>query len=221
MKKRIPIALRKLLDNLYIENPNLFEVVFDDNSITLKDIDTDSNYSFIIETIEPNQSKVYAVSYNPSTVFQNKGIRTSGTLEAIKKHMNTWIELLIQSNVKSPIFDDPFIQQYYDELEPDFKILDKDANIKPYLREEQEKIIHILDNSKKTILELNENNKDTKEIIKIIDETKNTITISTKAQVVKRIKKIIAIATKIGLKVGKELFIDFTTELTKKLLLGF
>ena len=119
------------------------------------------------------------------------------------------------------MFDDNFEKIYYDDIGPNFGIIDNDAEINPFRIEQQKRIVAFLDKAEKVIREEKVGDKITKEeTIKLIQETRNTITVSTKKKVINNIRRIIAKGFKFGLQVGEKLLIDFTTELAKKLLIG-
>ena len=118
------------------------------------------------------------------------------------------------------MFDDNITQAYYDEIEPKFKIIDEDANYNPFSIEQQKRIVAFLNTAEKVLKDNPKQTSEIKESIELINETKNNINISTKTKVIKNIRKIVAKGFKIGLHVGEKLLIEFTTELTKKLLIG-
>uniref|UniRef100_UPI00404A5607 hypothetical protein n=1 Tax=Gelidibacter sp. TaxID=2018083 RepID=UPI00404A5607 len=226
MKKKIPIALRKLFDKYSRYNDNLFEIEIDDEPLlTFKDIELNSGYYFKVIKINSGSKSTsgkttYDLEYLP---FNDETIsmrEVSVVLDYIKEHFEKWINILLESNAESPLFDDNITQAYYDEIEPKFKIVDEDANYKPFSIEQQKRIVAFLNNAEKVLKDNPKQTPEIKESIDLINETKNNINISTKTKVIKNIRKIVAKGFKIGLKVGEKLLIEFTTELTKKLLIG-
>jgi|GEM_PF-4912883 hypothetical protein len=222
MKKTIPLAIRRVLEELSQDRRDLFIIEFEKGSvITFKDIDSISTFRFQLETINVTNSKTsYVINYNPSNEENLNPIRTGAELNQIKGHFEKWLSLLSEINKESPLFDDPITQSYYDELEPSFDIIDKDANYKTFSINQQKLIVHFL-NAAHTIIE-EQNNMDIEgeEVINLITETKKSLSKTTKKKVIKCIRLIIAKGFKIGLEIGEKLLIEFTTELTKKLLIG-
>jgi hypothetical protein len=221
MKNKIPIGLRKIIDEVYRNNENLFKLEFNENSIAkFLDSDNESDFFFEIKNINVenvNRNITYTVVYKPYNEETLELRTTAVTLSNFKDFFLKWKSLLIESNKVSPLFDDNFTQTYYDEIEPQFEILDDDAAYKPYTILQQKRIVEFLDNAEK-ILEQQKNNLDAKNTIELIENTKSTITKSTKKEVINNIRKIIAKGFKVGLKIGEKLLIEFTTELVKKLI---
>jgi hypothetical protein len=225
MKKKIPIGLRKILDTESSGYNEIFTTEFtNDCIIRFKDTYIDSDYFFEITKINLSQvlnDTSYTIKYKPSnelnTELGSHAVKLSGFRDYFKK----WKVLLIESNKESPMFDDYFTQTYFEELEPKFEILDEDASFKPYSIEQQKRITQFLENVEKIIKEQQQTDpKGVAETVSLITDTKANISKTTKKNVVRNIRKIIAKGFKIGLQVGEKLLIEFTTELAKKLLLG-
>lgn len=224
MKKKIPIGVRKALEEVAKNKNYLFYTEFkNDVVIILKDKETSSDFHFSILKINPptNAKESYNIEYKPCILETLESKNTNTTLEGLKNHFSNWIKLLEDYNEESPLFGDPILQTYYDELEPDFKILDDDADIKPYSIEQQKKIVLFLENASQIIHRQEPlQNNEIKEFIELVNETKENISKSTKRQVINKIRKIIAKGFKIGLQVGERLLIEFTAEVTKQMIMG-
>lgn len=222
MKKEIPIAIRKILEELAQNNNGYFKIEFEPNSvITFKDIDIKSNLFFKLERISLNNSgtTIYTIEYKPSNRENLNSYKNVITLDAFKGHFENWKNLFTEICQESPLFDDAIIQSYYDEIEPNFKIVDEDAEYKTYTINQQLIIVEFLNNAHKYISNLKIIDTDTRETLQLIENTKENISKTTKKQVVQNIRKIIATSFKIGLEVGQKLLIEFTTEFAKKMIL--
>jgi len=223
MKKMIPLELREAIDEFAMVNDNLFQVIIGDNPIVVfKDVDPDSNFCFQIDKVQLTDKgeTVYKFQFLPSGSGHMLEYRGLSKLEVVKAKLVMWRTLMVRANSPSPVFDDPFAQKYYDDIEPNFTILDEDADYSPYSIVNQEKIITFLERAKEILTEKADNDSDAAEAIEIIQETTEALSRSTKKQVVSKIRMIIAKGFKVGMNVGKALLIEFTTELAKKLLLG-
>lgn len=223
MKKKIPLGLRKILDEVNSQIDNLFSVGFaDDYIVKFNDKDSSSDFFFEVTKINPpaNNATSYAIKYKPYNE-ETLEVRTANvTLANFKNHFLIWKKLLIESNLESPLFDDTITQSYYDELEPQFEIIDEDANYKTFTIFQQKRIVIFLDVTNQIIEEQNNDTVDKNVIIKLIEETKNSISRTTKKEVLQKLRKIISLGFKMGLQVGEKLLIEFTTELTKKLIMN-
>lgn len=223
MKKNIPLGLRKILDDVNSQTDNLFSLEFSDDFI-LKFNDKDSLSDFFFEVTKintpPKGATTYTIRYKPYSE-ETLEVRTSNVaLASFRSHFLIWKNLLIESNLESPLFDDMITQSYYEELKPQFEIIDEDATYRPFSIIQQQKIIKFLDVTNQIIGEQKNDAVEKNVILKLIEETKNSISKTTKKEVFEKLRKIISLGFKMGLQVGEKLFIEFTTELTKKLILN-
>lgn len=222
MKKKIPLAVRKALEEIAEKAPELYNIEFPENSIVrFQDIDNSTGFHFDVINLEKKNGKTtYLTEYRPCSNEHMDRTVLNLPVASIKPHFEKWLKLLEELNKHSLLFDDNFSQKYFDDLEPNFTIIDEDSLTHPYSIDQQLRIVAFLD-SAKSILEQTDNlDSDTVETLKLVDETKNELSKSTKSQVVFKIRKIIAKGFKVGLQVGEKLLIEFTTELSKKLILG-
>ena len=224
MKKKIPIGLRKILDQEANDKNRLFRIEFGESPlIRFVDLDESSDFYFEIVKVIPasgNNKVLYRLKFLPYNEETLSPIETNVDLSNFRQNFTKWKNLLIEANKDSPFFDDEFEKTYFEEIEPQFKIIEEDAEIKPFSIEQQKMITAFLNKAEKTIKQSKDQTEDSKSTIEFIEKTKAEITKSTKKQVIKNIKTIIAKGFKIGLKVGEKLLVEFTAELAKKLLIG-
>lgn len=223
MKKNIPIAIRALIEEISDSGKNLCKAVFDENCVLLlKDSDKDSDYYFRIKTVIYDQSSGntnYDIDYKPCSEEHLNPKVTTQKIDGVKALFKTWKKLLEESNKPFFLFEDEITQSYYDELEPNFEIVDEDAPFKPFKIDQQKAIVIFLDKVKSIISEEVEQDSDLIETISLIEESKKSISKSTKKEVIQKIRRIIAKGFKMGLEVGGKLLIEFTTEFVKKMAL--
>jgi hypothetical protein len=143
------------------------------------------------------------------------------TLNGMKEWFSIWKKLVKEMGDFSPAFDDPIEQAYYDDLEVDFEIMDDDANTKPFNSEKQDIINKYLEDVKLRLNEQSFINEDEKnDTLLLIENTQNNLSRSTKKEVIKNIRKIIAKIYKIAMPLGKELLISFTSQVMLKQITG-
>ncbi len=221
MKKTVPILVRKALEKVLDENPTLIRAVFDEKAVVIfkEKYDFESPFYFKLIAVNVNDSgkTTYTVEYLPSNYENLKSRRHSNSLEGLNDDIKTWINLIIEYNKESIIFDDKITQKYYDDLEPQFTIIDKDADFAPYSFAQQEQLQKYLDFARQKIEAqvTPENKTEAEEIIKEITEAKDVISKSTKSENISRIRKIIAKAHKMKYDIGKELLIEFLADAAK------
>lgn len=225
MKKSIPLTLRKALEEAAANYKNLFTIESDENSLVIfkdKDINSDFHFSIIRANTETNNQRSYLVVYKPMNEDSLSMNKVNMSVNSIKLNLVAWLKIIQELNKESPIFDDPIVQSYYDELESVFEIIDEDADVKGYSISQQKNIIAFLSHITLTLKVYEEekgcNKDEIKEIIDLVEGTKETISKNTKREVSIKIRKIIAKAYKIGLVIGEKLLLDFSTEFAKKMI---
>lgn len=223
MKKKVPLAIRSYLDKVLAGNLNLIKAVIEkDTVVTFKEkSDPKSPFYFKVESVntKSNTKTSYTVSFVPSNRENFHPTRHAVHLDALQKNISTWLELLKEYNKESIIFEDTITQKYYEELEPEIRIIDEDAETAPFNFKQQEFVLSFLQKAK-NLIESNrneENEKEANEIVEDIQEAEKSVSKSTKSENVSRIRKIIAKAYKFRHDLGKELLIEFTADLIKLL----
>jgi len=209
MKKHIPFDLRQELDKVERKYPGLFKVEIRLSSTTaskpailLKEKnDPDSPFRFrIIGFTSP-----YRVLYNPA----DQESTAVATVESLPLHeivevIDHWAGLLEIYNSPSPMFDDPIIQSYYEEIESKFQILDEDAKTAPYKFSQQKALMQIFENIKKEV-DLAKKGDDDEEATAILNEiatAQENLGKETKWKVVERLRKIVAMCMQHGYDLG-------------------
>lgn len=222
MKKGIPLAIRKLLEKLITEKSKIFKTEFDEKFVfKLVDIDPDSDFYFLLEKqIFDKQNVSYVMEYKPSSDIHLNSLRIGGDFEKLKEHIDVWYNLVYEMNQSSIVFDDPIVQSYYDELEPQFEILEEDAEIVPFKIVQQRIVLTYLERATEIINQADISSEDKEDLNKSVQELKSTISKSTKKDVIKKVRKFIAKGLKFSYVLGEKLLIEFTTELAKKLITG-
>lgn len=221
MKKKIPLIVRQALEEMASELGENFIVEFEEGSVvTFLDRDIDSNFYFELKKISnKGQHTQYETTYRPSSDEHLDGRSVSLTTSNFKQHFTIWKDLVNAMSEPSILFDDVFTKKYYDELEPEFQIIDEDSEYAPFSLNQQERIIAFLDYVDEFAKSL-QDSQEKSDILSLSEKTNASISRLTKSQVIKNIRQIVAKGYKIGRDVGQKLLIDFTTELVKKLLQG-
>jgi len=227
MKRTIPLTLRKAIEEVAVNYKNLFTIESNESSlIILKDKEKDSDfyYKIVKANTETNNQSSYLVQYKPINEDSLSVNTQNMSIMSVKMTLTAWLKLIQETNKESPIFDDLIVQSYYDELESDFEILDEDADVNAYSIGQQRKIIEFLSHIAVTLqayeIEKGYDKNEIKEITDLVEETKETISRSTKREVFNKIRKVVAKTFKIGLEIGEKLLVEFSTEFAKKMITG-
>jgi hypothetical protein len=227
MKRKIPLSLRKAIEEVAVNYKSLFTIESNESALVAfkdKEKDSDFYYNIVRANTESNNQRSYLVEYKPINEDSLSINKQNMSVNSIKVTFTAWLKLILEINKESPIFDDPIVQSYYDELETEFEILDEDAEVNAYSIVQQRKIIEFLSHITLTLQsyeEYNDYNKaEIKEITDLVEETKEMISRSTKREVFNKIRKVFAKIFKLGLEIGEKILIEFSTEFAKKIITG-
>lgn len=224
MAKKAPLAILKSLKEIADKNKHLVILEKDENEVLhFKDVNEDTKFYFKIKNINVSGSKTtYSIEYIPFNPDNFELRRHSYDIKQLQANFKNWINLLREYDEIEFELSDPILKYYQEELEKDFRLVDEDADIVPFNMEKQIWIDGYLDKVIE-IVEAKKNNDNVIEVAEIISDAKSLkkqLHKITKNQVVGKLRKIWAKSWKVGVNVVKELFIDFTTELAKKLIQG-
>lgn len=227
MKRKIPLSLRKAIEEVAVNYKSLFTIESNESALVAfkdKEKDSDFYYNIVRANTESNNQRSYLVEYKPINEDSLSINKQNMSVNSIKVTFIAWLKLILEINKESPIFDDPIVQSYYDELETEFEILDEDAEVNAYSIVQQRKIIEFLSHITLTLQSYEEyydyNKAEIKEITDLVEETKEMISRSTKREVFNKIRKVFAKIFKLGLEIGEKLLIEFSTEFAKKIITG-
>lgn len=225
-KKKIPLAVKKSIDAISIQKPELIKAVSENDSIVvLKEKgDIDSVFYFKLLKVNLDGDKTnYNIDYKPSS---EEHLRSSGGLlcniTQFESHLNKWVSLLEQFNQESPIFDDTITNQYYEELEPKFQIIDDDAKTSPFNFEQQGLLLGLYEKTRELVKShQNPENTDYANIIlEEINKAEAYVNQETKQQGIDRLRKITAMCWKYSYQVVKAILAEVLVEVGKRLLTG-
>lgn len=209
MKKRIPIALRKILDEESLGVKDLVDFKTKEGSIIIfTESDTQSTYYFQVVSVESKSDPLIKINYYPSN-DQNL-IPYSGDvkLSQFRGHFKKWADLLIQANTVSPLFDDPITTSFKEDYFCEFEIIDeeKDKPLKPnqilLLDEYFEEVAKGIDKYKNA-----SNSEQIADIKNDINELREKLSSKTKLWIANKVSWIWAKMTKLGAKFIKD-FVD-------------
>ncbi len=191
-----------------------------ENLIKFIDKETTSDFYFCIEKYRM-QNNVYEVSitFKPANSYQTASTSRWVQISKIDTYLDLWITL-IEGYVKyENFFDEPLTQSYYKEYYENF-ILDDDAEINPF----PTKTLLLLDSSLEEIQNgidsyvTDSNSKDIEIIKSEIIDLRNSLTRETKKSTIKKISKIWAKITKLGIPLIKEFLNEGKKEVMKKII---
>lgn len=224
-KKQLPLVLLKALQPVINKNLSLIEPVISEKLIVdLKDRDEKSDFYFRLtdQKIQGN-TLIFAVDFKPQDEVNVGNVVSWVAVDGVLTLLESWLGLIETYNDLETIYDDLFLKTYVQEFEDDFKLNDSDADIKPFSKNQQEFIFTFLNVAKEEINRFQKegNHPVQDEFILLndtIDNLKLTLTRKTKRQVFNQILEILARAKKIGYELGKEVFIQVSSNLLTKLI---
>lgn len=227
MKKKIPLAILEALQPLADSNLELVKPV-KNGEIIFHLIDKDEESNFFYQVVRQELSNGvpgYIVEYQPRSKDDVSKYKVWLKLDQVISSVQSWLTLIAAYNKIQTVYDDPIIKSNQERFEKQFDIIDEDAEyaafdltqqiyLDDYLNSTRAKLLALKDG--KTELEVAE----LTELENEASEIQKNLTKEPKKAIVKRLAKFWAKAQKIGLDVIKEIFINVTVELTKKLLTG-
>ncbi|MDX2071170.1 MAG: hypothetical protein SFV55_22260 [Haliscomenobacter sp.] len=217
--------LKTIQDTVDKANKNEFicSEVSIDTLLTLRDNEIDSIFYFKVVSCREERGKtLYSLEYLPSNGASQGVFKDSVAIDGFKTHLDNWLNLLSEYNLSYPLFEDPILNTYYNELSPSFEILEPDADTAPYNFEKQAYITNIYNKLIELILKEkpNEDQEEAEHIISMIEVNKKQIPKQAKKKVIENLKRVVAHCFKYSFEVGKSIAADVIVEVGKRLLTG-
>ncbi|MBL4905788.1 MAG: hypothetical protein JKZ00_07240 [Flavobacteriaceae bacterium] len=208
--------IRKIID----ENLEVLKVEKDENlTIILSDNDSNSKFKFKITSPRFIDNKTYySIEFNPSNATTLNGYKNERIEGAsIFTHLENWIKLINIYNSISLSEEDKILREYENEFYNGFKILDEDADIKPYNLKVQIIIQNFMTNS---IELLSKNENDSSDLIEEATILKESIPKLTKQQTAQNLSRFLAKVRIQSLSLLKEILELGKKELFKRFITG-
>ena len=132
MKKKLPLNIIKGFQPK--ENENIYLVKPESGTgfiMNFLDKDPESDFYFRIEKFEPKNNQ-FLVDFKPSTANTISNSRTWHTIDGVNKKFKDWTNLINEYNSTETIFDDPIILGFAEDYLNEIKIIEPDAEYKPF-----------------------------------------------------------------------------------------
>ena len=226
IKKQLPLPLTKALEDTFEVLSEFGTREQSDDFLHFVDKDENSDFYFTVQKrFEHKSAKLFCgISYKPKSTTELHNVSYNVEIESIVKHAKAWIERVKTFDNTKSFLDDPIIKEYEKEFKQEF-IVDEEGETEPFNLKQQLFLDNYLSEAIKKIEAFKvdkseEESKELEELISKAEEIRLNITKKPKNQVLRSLSTFWAKAQKAGLPVLKEVFIDFTTELTSKLIKG-
>ncbi|WP_372643762.1 hypothetical protein [Ancylomarina sp.] len=205
--------------NIVEKHSSLINIEKDhDFEIKIVDMDPASTFEFCISKPEYKQNKVLfllnRIPYQTNNLEPHKGQMFA---EQITRHLQTWIGLIRQYNNIQISPEDKILKAYEDEFFDNFKLVDEDANEKPYEVGKQLMLAEFLDSA---IVALSNHDTVHEDLIIEAREIKEELPNLTKQATVKRLSRFFALVRKKGVEFLKSLIIAAKDEAIKQVVSG-
>jgi hypothetical protein len=225
-KKDIPLNLLKAIEEVAQSNLDIIKLKKEESTFyTFVETDLNSNNFFKIyidgsKIIGNYDGSKFAFEFKPADRNQSRTKITQALTENLKGEFKEWTKLIREIHVTPSVHDDNFTKFYSDYYFDEFKVVDEDANIYPFNPEQQdvieiylESLILAIESSPQKIDQSSK-----KELIQDVTAIKNTLTKSTKTQVMKSITKVFGKLFGLSKALGKEIVKEARKHLIKKLI---
>lgn len=225
-KRDRPIALIKAVEPTIKANLDLISVKADNAAFyILKDKVEYSKFYFIIyrekgqiSTKTANVQLPVYIQFYPSNLEDLSTTELIVDRKDVAGIIQNWISVLKEYNNTPSVFDDAVLNSYKDEFYEQYKVVDEDANIKPFNLQQQLFIDNYLDYviHKAPDYKTADNEADVEDIINDAKELKTNLTTLTKQKVIDGLCWMWAKMQKNGLLMLKGLFLKIQDEGVKE-----
>ncbi len=203
--------------------PHLSKIVKADNClIRYEDKDPESDFFFQINSFDKPSSGefVYSISYKPTSENVTEGRSRTLNFSGVSNSLNAWGEILKKyEETNFFLEDDPIVASYTEEFFNEYKLVEEDADFKPFELEKQILISAYLVKSIQRIENIEDDNErlELTKAKEIAENLNKTITELTKNEVMYRLSRFWAETRKKGLPIFKEIFMEFAKEVVKEI----
>ncbi|WP_157802127.1 hypothetical protein [Flavobacterium sp. 1] len=216
-KKDFPLQIHTDLNSLKTKFfKNFKEANTSSPLLRFEDLDESSSFYFEINSFKDVSSKgvfQYTVTYKP--INQNKLEETSVSLNFsdLYHRLESWLNVIQSYDVTPHFGNNPILENYIEENYTEYEILDDDADIVSFDLRRQILIDNYLEKVIMYFISYEESNGENLEELKVVAvELKNTLTQSTKNQVVRKLSVLWAMARQKGIPILKEIFVELAKE---------
>jgi len=216
-KEQTPLAVHKAIEPFLVKKDELFiRIDSDKDLVRFRGKSIDSNFYFYIKSHRfingKNQINIEFQPYTPESVM-HKSMWIDCKAQNIEGQFQIWFHLLNEYNETKTAFDDPIIDGFAQDYFSDFEIIDdeKDSPLDTHM------ILPIYYQFEQMSIKLNEckdqtNLYEIENIRSDINDLNNSLTNTGRQEILKKVTKIWAKMTKLGVKYKIE-FVDVSRKL--------
>lgn len=216
-KKDYPYQILQQLNSLKKEYPKNCSLTKVKNAlIRYDDKDEQSKFFFQINSFTKNQSGFYySVSFKPRTADLLEDTNSNLKYHDLVKKIKEWSSIIEKFDTTDFFEEDPITSTYEKEYFEEYKILDEDADRKPFDIKQQLLIDKYLEESVRFLDKYEKKNPDfdLTEPKELATSLKSELTSLTKNEVIKKLSGFWAVSRKKGLPILKEVFFKLAKEI--------
>lgn len=215
MKKNIPLRVLQLLEPYVDDEATLYERVKSENLlISFKDKDPNSDFYFNIVEYKLEEELKLLIDRKPQNQSSTANVRFWIKDSQLSDIFEDWTDILFAYESVNSIYDDPIIKSFSDEFFESFKIIEDDADKKPFNIKQILFLENYLNEASKIVTnqENSDNVKEIEEINESIKHLSSNLSSKPKNWVVRQLSIIWAKSAKLSISTFKELL----KELKKK-----
>ncbi|WP_321279283.1 hypothetical protein [Marinifilum fragile] len=189
-----------------------------DFEIVIEDIDPLSNFS--LEIFEPEfvgNSVVFQLKQSPTNHLKHELNEFALYSDQILHQLDGWLNLILQYNNVQISPEEKILKAYEEEFFDNFKLVDEDANNKPYEVGKQLMLAEFLDTA---IVVLKNHEIVHEELISEATEIKEELPNLTKQDTVKKLSRFLALIRKKSVELLKALIIETKNQAMKQVVSG-
>lgn len=218
-KERLSLKLHKELEP-YLKYKNTLFTVESKKEFLIRFVSLKypKFYFSIRNSVSKGPSVGYIVDFVPVTESSISAHSATTGLEGVIQQLDKWISIIKGYEAVPSFFDDPILNSRADEIASQIKILDEDADIKPYSMDVILRIEEVLRKIEEKLPEFSteHNQHEITYVRSEIEELREVATRETKSQVWRRIIKVLARVYGLSIPAGKFVSLELMKNFIRK-----
>jgi DNA-binding Lrp family transcriptional regulator len=211
--KKVPIAIKKLLESTSIEESGRYYFKEDPEGRLFLNTTVDEDFYFVAEALDiirPEAIKdvQYEIEFMPSSDHHFRPYKATLAFGSLQGEINKWKEFVEKYNTKE--VDDPILVIYEKTFESFLEIMDEDAETAPFSEKIQMMLVAKLDGLSQAAEteRIPDNAKEVDDFQSTISEIIQQLGSLSKKAVVRKLRTLAAKGMKVSLTLCREVFVN-------------
>jgi hypothetical protein len=224
-KKDIPFTLVKAVEGIAQPHLDIIKFIREENTYYCfieRDAESNNYFKILIDgskRIHNADRAKYVIEAKPRDQTSSEHGIQQATLQELETQLQSWIKLVREIHNTPSVHDDNFTKQYSEYYFKEFQIVDEDADISPFNPDQQD-LIELYLTSLETAIESSPEVTEASKLELCLDirTIRETLSVSTKNEVMKGVSKVFGKLYKHAKAFAKEIVKEAKKSLIKKLI---